>query len=199
MKISKALPAGAMLALAVAAMPASAVTVVYQAILTGSAEAPPNASVGLGVGLVTIDDVLNTMRVQVTFAGLTGLVTAAHIHCCTAVANTGTVGVATVTPTFTGFPSGTTVGSYDFTYNMTLPASFNAGYVTANGGTAATAFAALSSGIASGKGYFNIHSSSFGGGEIRGFLSAVPEPSTYALMFGGLALLGARLRKQRQA
>jgi hypothetical protein len=160
MMISRVLPAGAMIALAAAAMPASALTVVYQALLTGPSESPANGSAGLGVGLVTIDDVLNTMRVQVTFAGLTGLVTASHIHCCT-VAPSTTAGVATVTPTFTGFPLGATFGSYDFTYNMTLPASFNAAYITANGGTAASAFAALSSKIATGNAYFNIHSSAF--------------------------------------
>lgn len=200
MKILKVLPAGAMLALALVAVPASALTVVYQAVLTGPAEAPPNTSGGIGVGLVTFDDVLNTMRVQVTFAGLTGNVTNSHIHCCSLVALTGTAGVATVTPSFTGFPAGTTFGSYDFTYNMALATSFNAAYVTANGGTAGSAFAALASGAAAGMAYFNIHSTAFGGGEIRGFLTtAVPEPSTYALMLGGLALIGARLRKQRQA
>src|SRR5688572_1637134 len=30
--------------------------------------------------------------------------------------------------------------------------------------------------------YFNIHSSTFGGGEIRGQILAVPEPSTWALL-----------------
>jgi hypothetical protein len=33
---------------------------------------------------VDIDNVLNTMRVQVTFSGLTSGNTASHIHCCIA-------------------------------------------------------------------------------------------------------------------
>jgi hypothetical protein len=77
--------------------------------------------------------------------------------------------------------------------------SYNAAYVTANGGTTATAFAALTTGIAAGRSYFNIHSSTFGGGEIRGFLTAVPEPGSYALMLAGLAGLGWVARKRQQA
>lgn len=43
---------------------------------------------------------------SVIFSGLLGNVTASHIHCCTAAAGTSTAGVATMTPTFTNFPSG---------------------------------------------------------------------------------------------
>ena len=39
-----------------------------------------------------------------------------------------------------------------------------------------------------GKTYWNIHSSTVGGGEIRGFLVPVPEPG--ALAFAGLAAAG---------
>src|ERR1035437_2093860 len=84
----------------------------YFAILNGPSEFPPNASPGTGFATVTIDQVVNTMLVDVTFAGLAGTTTASHIHCCTAVPDTGTAGVATTTPTFTGFPSGVTSGSY---------------------------------------------------------------------------------------
>jgi hypothetical protein len=199
MKISHALPLGALLALGIAAAPAGAVTLVYQAVLTGAAEAPPNASAGIGVAIVTFDDVLKTMRLQTTFTGLTGNVTASHIHCCTPAPLTGTAGVATVTPTFTGFPLGNTFGSYDFTYDMTLASSYNGAYITANGGTPASAFAALTAGVAAGRSYLNIHSSAFTAGEIRGFLTPVPEPASTTLMLAGLAGLGWLARKRQLA
>ena len=69
---------------------------------------------------MTIDDAAFTMRVESTFSGLTGITTASHIHCCTAVASTGTAGVATQTPSFVGFPLGVTSGTFDSTFDMTL-------------------------------------------------------------------------------
>lgn len=198
MKLTHAVSASALLALSLISAPASAITIVYQAVLTGANESPPVPSSGIGVGLITFDTTLNTMRVQTTYAGLTGLTTVAHIHCCTAVANTGTVGVATTTPTFPGFPAGATFGSYDVTFDMTLASSFNPGFITANGGTPASAFAAFLTGTAAGKAYLNIHSSFATGGEIRGFLTPVPEPATYAMMFAGLAGLGWVARRRQR-
>src|SRR5688572_12226266 len=164
----------------------------YWATLSGQAEAPPNASPGTGKTLVTIDVAANTMRVQATFSGLVAGVTACHIHAATTVPGTGTAGVATTLPTFTGFPSGVTSGTYDQTFNMLLASSYNPSYVTNNGGTTATAFAALRAAIAAGRAYLNVHSSTFPGGEIRGFLAACPTinvsiPDAFALGGGVLA------------
>ena len=149
---------------------AHAAVVSYTATLDGLSESPPNASVGLGIGQVDIDATAHTMRVQASFSGLTGTTTASHIHAATAVAGTGTAGVATTTPYFSGFPIGVVSGNYDNTLDMTLATSYNASYITANGGTTATAEAALFAAIAAGKAYLNIHSNIFPGGEIRGFL-----------------------------
>jgi hypothetical protein len=179
------------------AAPAAMLT--YTANLTGSAEAPPNASPGTGSATVILDTDLKTMQVQASFSGLTGNVTAAHIHCCTAVPQTGTIGVATTTPTFTGFPSGVTAGSYDNTFDMTLASSYNASFVTANGGTTDGALAALQSGLDGGKAYFNIHTTAYTGGEIRGFLTAVPVPPAVWLAASGLAFLSTRLRRHPKA
>ena len=66
----------------------------------------------------------------------------------------------------------------DHTFDLTLTASYNAPFVTANGGTAAGAEAALLAGIAAGKAYFNIHTTVVPGGEIRTFLQAFnPTPT----------------------
>ncbi len=169
---------------ALGAVPAAhAATVAYSISLAGGNEDPPNASAGIGTGQVDIDATAHTMRVQVSFSGLTGTVTASHIHGPTALAGSGNAGVATQTPTFVGFPSGVTAGAYDVTFDMTLAASYNAAFVTANGGTVAGAEAALFQAIADGKAYLNIHSSAFPGGEIRGFLQPAgttpTDPSTW--------------------
>jgi hypothetical protein len=66
---------------------------------------------------------LLTMQVQANFTGLLGAVSASHIHCCTAAAGSGTAGVATMTLTFIGFPSGVTAGTYDYTFDMHWPTS----------------------------------------------------------------------------
>ena len=164
---------------------------IYWVSLSGPAEAPPNNSPGTGTALITIDAVANTMRVQTTFSGLVAGVTAAHIHAPTAVAGTGTAGVATTLPTFPGFPSAVTAGTYDQTFNMLLASSYNPSYSTNNGGTTASAFAALRAAISAGRAYLNIHSTTFPGGEIRGFLNLCPTinvsiPNAFALPAGVL-------------
>lgn len=158
---------------------AHAALVSYTANLSGPNESPPNASPATGVAYVDVDATAHTMRVQVTFSGLQGTTTASHIHTPTAVALTGTAGVATTTPYFAGFPIGVTFGTYDNTLDMTQVSSYNPSFITNNGGTTASAEAALFQDIADGKAYLNIHSSVFGGGEIRGFLvPSGPTPTT---------------------
>ena len=60
----------------------------------------------------------------------------------------------------------------------------------------AGAEAALLTGLDEGRAYFNIHTSEFGSGEIRGFLQTVPEPTTVALLGAGLLGLAAFSRRR---
>lgn len=145
--------------------------------LSGPAEAPPNASPGTGTTVVTYDPVTQFLTLSTSFSGLQGNTTAAHIHCCTATANTLAAGVATQVPTFVGFPLGVTSGTYQNTFDLTQAASWNPAFITANGGTPASAEAALAAGLLANKSYLNIHTSTFPGGEIRGFLTPQVAPT----------------------
>ncbi len=132
-------------------------------------ENPPHpTSSATGTGSVSWDTVTNMMTVAVVFSGLTTPNTAAHIHCC--VDAPGNTGVATTVPTFTGFPGGTTSGTYLHTFDMLSLTSYNPSFVAAHGGTAASAAADLLAGLLAGRSYLNIHTQMFGGGEERGFL-----------------------------
>jgi hypothetical protein len=51
--------------------------------------------------------------------------------------------------------------------------------------------------MATNKTYLNIHTSVVPGGEIRGFLAAIPEPGTWVLTIAGFGLIGAALRRRR--
>ncbi len=151
----------------------------YIVSMDGSNESPPNASPGVGIATVTVDETAKTMNIQCFFSGLLGNTTVTHIHAATTTANTGNTGVAI--PIVSGFPTGVTSGNYDITLDMTLATSYNATYITNNGGTTATAFTALVAAFDANKAYLNIHSSAFGGGEIRGFLSNELSTNDYEL------------------
>jgi len=168
----------------------------YRVSLDGPSESPPNASLGFGSGEIDYNDVLHTLFVGFSFNNLSGLTTASHIHAATANPFTGTAGVATTTPTFAGFPLGVANGVYTNTLDLTQASSWNSAFV--GSGTFASAESALAAAMASGRAYLNVHSSVVPGGEIRGFLVAVPEPSALAVFGLGACGLLCKLRRSRR-
>jgi hypothetical protein len=177
------------LALSLACVPASrAATIVFADTLAAEVA----GGQGTGTVVLTLDDVANTLRVEATWSGLSGTLTNSHIHCCTTLPETGTAGVAL--PTF--LTLGATSGSYDQTFDLTLSATWQASFITGNGGNPAGAQAALVTALNQGRAYLNLHTSTFGGGEIRGF-PVVPEPATAATLALGLGLLARASRARR--
>ncbi|WP_332675410.1 CHRD domain-containing protein [Aromatoleum sp.] len=162
-----------------------AAPITFTTTLTGAGENPPNASPGTGIATVVYDDDTHRLSIETAFSGLTAGTTAAHIHCC-APPPTNSIPATTV-PSFLGFPTGVTEGSFEGTLDLTLGSSFNPAFLELHGASVSAAEAAFAAGLASGGAYLNIHTTAFPGGEIRGFLRPVPEP--HALSAVGLALL----------
>ena len=177
------------------AAPARAVTITYSATLAPEVV----GATGSGSATVVYDTVLNSLSVSATWTGLSSPTTVAHIHCCVAVAGTGTVGVAVTPATLPGFPVGLTGGTYTTVpvLDLTLASTYTGTFVTASGGTLAGAQAAIIAGMTGGTAYFNIHSTAFPSGEIRGFLSPVPEPGLGLLLLSAAALLPLARRRRR--
>lgn len=180
----------AVLALLLAAPSSAPATTIYVTTLTGANEVPPTGSPAIGTSVVTLNG--NILTVDESFTGLTGgPAAAAHIHCCTPAGVNAIVAVP-----FVGFPAATS-GTYSHVFDLTLDATYNPAFETANGGTAASAEAALIAGLDAGLAYANIHNAVFPGGEIRGQLQRqVPGPPTAELLLLGLITSVAIVRRR---
>src|SRR3954451_16133339 len=97
----------------------------FTANLTGSAEAPPNSSAGIGHVILTLDVDEGTMEVETSFEQLIGTSTGAHIHAPTTAVGGGTADPATQLPSFTDFPTGVLQGDYDHEFDLLQPGTYN--------------------------------------------------------------------------
>lgn len=158
------------------ATPTLAHELAYVATLSGPNEFPANNSAGVGTVVAIVDLDLFTLELDVHFSGLSGTATASHIHGLTDQPLTGLANVATMLPSFVGFPAGIATGDYSHTFDLTNASSYNPAFISANGGTISSASNALFRGFAQGRTYLNIHTTAFPGGEIRGFL--LPDPKS---------------------
>lgn len=158
-------------------------------------EAP--GATGTGSLYMEYDDHDHTLFIDASWSGLSGVTNNAHIHCCTALPLTGTAGVALATGgILPGFPLGVNSGTYTRVIDLTQASNYSGSFVTGSGGTAAGAEARLIGNLSSGQAYFNIHSSTYGSGEIRAFVAVVPEPATTGMLLAGLAALGVAARRR---
>lgn len=185
-----------MAALAVAgAGRVAAAQTTYAGALSGAQQVPANGSTASGFSTLTLNG--NLLTVNVSWAGLTGgPLAAGHIHCCAAPVNAG-VNAGVAVP-FVGIGS-TVSGSYVNTFDLLNAATYLPAFLAENGNSAATARATLVAGLNANQAYVNLHNAVYPNGEIRANVSAVPEPSTFALAAAGVGGAGLVARRRRRA
>jgi len=150
---------------------------------------PASLATGNEVGAgITYDDITALLTYDFAygsdfgFVDLTGNFSAVHIH--------GSNGVGTV-----NFPAanGSSGVIHDLGANHTAGSSSNTGRVTGS----VTLSALEAARLFDNELYLNIHSSTFGAGEIRGQLIAVPEPSSVLLIAAMFGAAGTIRRRRR--
>lgn len=151
---------------------------------------------GSGTVHIVYDSSDNTLDFDVIFSGLSSPTRAAHIHCCTAIAEVGNAGVVVEPPSLVNFPVGVTAGHYVANVDLDEAGNINPDFinnVNFGNGSLTKAIEVLLAGMSDGHAYFNIHTDANRAGEIRAYLQ-VPEPASWALALGAIGLLGAARR-----
>lgn len=157
-----------------------AAVITWSAVLDGGQEVPPNGSLATGLGTVTFDDVTSVLTLEVEWQALTGLGIQAHIHCCAPATGSAPIAV----DLWLSADQQPATGSFTRDFDLDTANPFRASFLSANGGTVTSAFAALVAAMDTGFAYYNIHTEIFPGGEIRGNLAPAqaPEPATALLL-----------------
>jgi len=132
--------------------------------LNGYEENPDISTVATGSFKVTIDDDAQTLSYKLSYSGLEGTVTQAHIHFSKRAVNGGITLFLCGTAIALG-PAGTPTCPADGTVSRTVTAAD----ILAPGtqGIEAGNFAELAAALRAGETYANVHSSKWPGGEIR--------------------------------
>jgi len=103
----------------------------------------------------------------------------------------------TTTPSFSGFPTGVKFGTYSNILDLLAATTYRSGFVTASGSVLGARNAFLAA-LDDEKAYFNIHTNTYPGGEIRGFfVEQVPAP--FPVLGAGAALTWSRRLRRRLA
>ena len=160
--------------------PSHANLFLLQAQLNGAEEVPPTGSPATGFGTVLLDDQAFTIAVDLSFSGLVAPSTVAHLH----EAAFGQIGPPEF-PLDLGAALGQTSGTIP---HQVLPLTEGQADVDEFLGE---------------EYYFNVHSTQFPDGEIRGqllFVRAIPEPTALLLLaLTGVGLVCADLTRRRRA
>ena len=151
-----------------ASLASQAATLSFGGPLSGAQEVPANSSPGTGSVLLVVNTSTREWTLTGSFQGLTGNASNAHIH------GPAAIGVNAGVVVGLSFTSGATSGTLGGSGTFTVPqydALVNELY------------------------YVNLHSTTFGPGELRGQLLLIPEPATGVL--GLITLTGLCARRRR--